>query len=292
MHSIRIAHISDPHFASITYNPNQFFSKRWLGNCNLILFRHKTYQTNHLSYLPELFTSLNVEVVAITGDLTTTSLDKEYNKAKIFVDSFKERNMTTIVLPGNHDMYTKESEKRKRFYHYFPSRASKSKVEIKKLKEGFWWIGLDCAYASNLFLSNGKFTTDIENTLKYSLEQIPSQDCIIMGNHFPLFSTGNMRHDLSGAKRLQSLLKYYPNVKLYLHGHDHIPYLIDKQNEGFPLVFNAGSVSHLPEGSFYLLELSKESCQWQHFNLQNKSDMKNWMVQEKGFFHMSACISS
>lgn len=284
MNSIRIAHISDPHFAAITYNPKQFFSKRWLGNCNLILFRQQTYRTNHLIHLPELFSSLGVDLVAITGDLTTTSLEEEYKKAKIFVDSFKERNMITTLLPGNHDIYTKESEKAKRFYNYFPSPAAEGKIEVKKVKEGFWWIGLDCAYASNLFLSNGKFTNEMENSLRKSLEKISANDSIIIGNHFPLFSTGNMRHDLQGAKRLQALLKEYNNIKLYLHGHDHISYLIDRRNEGMPLVCNAGSVSHLPGGSFYLLELSKEKCCWQHFSLKSEIDKNQWVLQEEKTF--------
>ena len=279
MTSLRIAHLSDPHFATITYHPNQFLSKRWLGNCNLILFRNKIHRTRPLSQLPAFLSSLKVDFVAITGDLTTTSLDEEYAQAKVFVDSFSEHKMVTAVLPGNHDIYTKESERAKRFYHYFPSPASESKVEVKKIKEGFWWIGLHCAYASNLFLSNGTFTTAMEKPLQEALENIPSQDCVIMGNHFPLFSTGNLRHDLQGAKRLQELLKNYPKVKLYLHGHDHIHYAIDRGREGFPLVVNAGSISHLPGGGFYLLELSAQSCLYQHYISETKGN--SWKIQKE-----------
>jgi 3',5'-cyclic AMP phosphodiesterase CpdA len=284
MSVLRIAHFSDPHFASITYHPNQFFSKRWLGNMNLLFFRSKTLRTRQLLDLPELFISLGIDFVAITGDLTTTSLDEEYKQAKVFVDSFIAQGMVTAVLPGNHDIYTKESERAQRFYQYFPSSAVKDKVEVRKIKEGFWWIGLHCAYASNLFLSNGKFTSSMEVSLKNTLDTIPREDCVIIGNHFPLFSTGNMRHDLMGAKKLQEIVKKYPNIKLYLHGHDHVHYIVDKIQEGFPLVLNAGSASHLPGGSFYVLDLSPENCFCKRFSFENKESKNPWSLQEERLF--------
>ena len=121
--SCQIVHISDPHFAAVTYNPMQFLSKRWLGNLNLMLFRNKSYQTDHLMHLPALFKALDVEAVCITGDMASTSRHEEFKLAKKFVDQFREKGMKTFVLPGNHDVYTKGAEREKRFYHYFPSEA-------------------------------------------------------------------------------------------------------------------------------------------------------------------------
>lgn len=267
MNSLRIAHISDPHFASLSFNFNQFFSKRWLGNCNLLLFRSKLHRTDELIQLPKLFSSLQVDLVAITGDLTTTSLDKEYIKAKAFVSSFTDYGLMTVLLPGNHDIYTKGSARAKRFYQYFPSAAAEGKIEVKKIKESFWWIGLDCAYASNLFLSDGKFTAEMKKALEKILVKIPSSDSVIMGNHFPLFSSGNRRHDLQGTQELQKLLQRFPQVRLYLHGHDHVHYIVDKRKEGLPLTFNAGSISHWPERGFYLIDLTEKECHWQRHNL-------------------------
>ena len=80
--SLRIAHLSDPHFSKITYSPRQFLSKRWMGNLNLLLFRNQAYQTQYLWHLPELVESLEVESVFITGDFSSTSLNEEFLEGK------------------------------------------------------------------------------------------------------------------------------------------------------------------------------------------------------------------
>lgn len=277
MSLLKIAHLSDPHFATVTYNPNQFLSKRWLGNCNLLLFRNKTYQTDHLGYLPDLLSSLHFDAVAITGDFTTTSLPEEYQKAKFLVDAIKNKNIKTFVLPGNHDIYTKESERKKRFAQFFPS-SEKNGVEVLEIKKNLFWIGLHCAYASNLFLSDGIFSSVIEQELVQRLDAIPKEAFCIMGNHFPLFTSGNFRHDLRKAKRLQAVLKNFPQVKIYLHGHIHKPAI--RQEPLLPLVLNSGSVAHLPGGTFYSIEIFDTGCNVKRYCLQNDLKLQTWKVDQ------------
>lgn len=275
MSFIKIVHLSDLHFASITYNLNQFLSKRWLGNTNLLLFRNKTYQTDHLNYLPDLFSSLHVDAVVITGDFTTTSLPQEYQKARAFVDLLEKKSLKTFVLPGNHDVYTKEAERNNRFFQFFPTSVEKG-VEVIEIKNNLFWIGLHCAYASNLFLSNGIFSQTIEEELIAKLNALPKEAICIMGNHFPLYSSGNFRHDLKKSKRLQTILKNFPQVKLYLHGHVHTPSF----QEGLPLVLNSGSVSHLPGGTFYSIDLYPTKCRVKRYRLQNTTPLNNWQIDQ------------
>ena len=40
---LRIAHISDLHFAKLSLNPFQIFSKRFIGNANSLLSRKKVF---------------------------------------------------------------------------------------------------------------------------------------------------------------------------------------------------------------------------------------------------------
>lgn len=44
---------------------------------------------------------LSPDLVALTGDLTMSGFEREYKKAKEYVDEFKAK---TIVIPGNHDV--------------------------------------------------------------------------------------------------------------------------------------------------------------------------------------------
>lgn len=258
---MRIAHLSDPHFSKTCFHPSQFLSKRWIGNFNQILSRRHAYQTQHLWHLPELLRSLNVEAVFITGDFSTTSQDEEFSEGQRFVHQFKEKGLPTFVVPGNHDCYLRSIQKHKRFYSFFASDSLRdTRVDKAFLGNGWWYIGLDCAVPSPPFCSYGHFLESTEAFLHETLLTIPERDRVIIANHFPLFTTGRPLHDLKRAQALQTLLKQFRQVTLYLHGHDHQHYIVERQGEGFPLVINAGSCAHKPNGLFFLLDLSEEEC--------------------------------
>jgi 3',5'-cyclic AMP phosphodiesterase CpdA len=271
--ALRIAHLSDPHFSRISYHPRQFLSKRWIGNFNLMFFRQHRYQTEHLLHLPELVDSLKVEAVFITGDFSATSLDEEFSEGKKFASDFKEKGLCTFVVPGNHDCYTKAIEQGKRFYSFFPSNDLRDKrVESFSLGKRWWYIGLDCAVATPPFCSYGIFLESTEKHLKEALLAIPHEDCVVVANHFPLFTTGRPLHDLRRAQELQNVLQAFGQVKLYLHGHDHEHHIADRQSEGFPLVLNCGSCAHRPGGTFYLIDLFEKECLVQRLVYQKEGN--------------------
>lgn len=286
MDSLRFAHLSDPHFSHITLNINQFRTKRWIGNLNLILFRHHAYQTQHLAHLPELFDSLLVEHVCITGDFSSLSLDSEFTEGKAFVDSFSQ---PVCFVPGNHDCYIKEVEKTGRFYDFFHSKDLRNKkVEKKSLGKGWWWVGLDCACATPPFYALGRFYPETEEELERVLLEIPKNERVIVGNHFPLYSNNRPKHDLERSEALQKVLKRHPQVKLYLHGHDHKYYIKDRRAEGLPLVFNSGSAAHKPDGTFYLFDLYEEECLVERLLFRKEKEEFSWVVdwQKRFKYHL------
>lgn len=202
---MRILHFSDPHFSYITFDPKQFLSKQWLGNFNLALFRRNRYQTHHLDKIPQLASQLQVDVVLLTGDMTSTSQIIEFEMARDFVQLFEQ---PIYVLPGNHDMYTKHAEKHKVFYSFFPSDLMQATwIEKHRLTEGWWWVGLDCARANNLLKSNGVFRAKMDQHLEGVLNSIPEKDSIIIGNHFPLYTRSRPAHDTERASVLQDILR-------------------------------------------------------------------------------------
>ncbi len=278
--NLRIAHISDPHFTKVTYSPLQFLSKRWMGNFNYLLFRKKRYQTEHLWTLPHLAASLKVDSVFITGDFSSTSLDEEFTEGKQFAESFQEKGLPTYIVPGNHDCYVRKVQDSRHFFSFFTSDDLKeNRVELRSLGKGWSYIGLDCAVAAPPFCAYGEFFESTENTLKALLNSLPASERVIVGNHFPLYPHNRRFHDLRRADALQNLLKQFPQVKLYLHGHDHGPYIIDRQNEGLPLVLNAGSCGHKPNGTFYLIELADNSCLVESLRYLKDQDGYSWVVE-------------
>ncbi len=279
--SLRLAHLSDPHFARISLHPNQFLSKRWIGNINLILLRSPFYHITPLFHFPDLMDHHQVHAVCCTGDFATTSLPEEFQEAKNFIKDF---NIPVFTVPGNHDCYTKEAEEKKMYYHYFPDHdLEKERVSCKKIKDGWWWIGLDCTLATPPFCAYGKFFSEMHQTLERKLKEIPKSDFVVINNHFPLYPSGDPKHDLRRAKDLQKLLQGFSNVKLYLHGHDHLPYIIERKEQNLPIVFNSGSCARKRGGGFTLLDLNDKGCHYRRFAIK-KSTLFEWDIEAEGNF--------
>ena len=62
--------------------------------------------------------SVNADIAIISGDMTALSLHDEFKMARSSLKPFLV-NQTSFVIAGNHDVYTKSSEKQQRFQRYF-----------------------------------------------------------------------------------------------------------------------------------------------------------------------------
>lgn len=284
MKNLHLCHLSDLHFGYVDLGFKQFLSKKWIGNFNLFLFRKNAFKSKNLESLPSLFKRLNVELLFITGDFSSTASKEEFLSAKQFLELF---STPTLFLPGNHDCYTKKNEKEQTYYKYFNDEngihnfsLKKDKVYGKKIKDGFWGVCLDCALPTPPFNSYGVFTSDMAKKLETILESIPKQDTVIIGNHFPLFPANRPKHDLKNSATLRALLKKY-EVKLYLHGHDHKPYIIDRRNEGYPLVLNSGSSAMVKKGGFYLVDFQDDIMFVNHYFFNQET---GWTPEQKHVF--------
>jgi len=263
---MRIAHISDLHFSKVSFQLNQFSSKRWLGNLNLLFSRKKAFDQDRLFELIPFFKAQKINHLIITGDLTTTSLNSEFDQALQFVKRVEEAEIKVWVLPGNHDHYTKQAYRQKRFYHYFPSDLKEEGVFRIILKKGWWLVGLDTALATSLLSSRGDFNPLLQEKLTQILDDIPKSDKIIMANHFSLFENDGPRKILLRSDSLKNLLLKYPHILFYLHGHSHRHSVADLRPNGLPIILDSGSVSHKQNGSWHLLDISQNECQLDIFN--------------------------
>lgn len=261
---IRIAHISDLHFSKISLSPWQFFSKEWLGNANLLLNRGKEYWNERPFSLLPIFKEKGITHVIISGDLTTSSSHHEYKVAKRFVSELKEAGMTVFLIPGNHDHYTRRSDRERRFYRYFPTpRGSDFTLEAHgvtsfPLTKGWNIVLVDTSLATSLISSNGLFSETIEKNLKSLLGKINPQENILLVNHFPFFQHDLPKRRLIRGERLHEIVSSYPNVQIYLHGHTHRRTIADLRPNSLPLICDSGSTGH-KTGSWNLMELSQES---------------------------------
>lgn len=257
---MRIAHLSDLHFASWDWSVSHFFSKRWLGNLNYLFGRRNHFDHTRLEKIPSLLKSLDVSLVIVTGDLSTTSAPAELCMAKEFISKIEAQGLPVFCIPGNHDHYTRKAYQNRYFYDYFLSSweigdLKESGVTAKKLGHGWWIVGLDTALATSWFHSTGHFTQHIEQALEQILQNIPTGDQILLVNHFPFFQHESPRKRLVRGLDLQKIIEKHPQIKLYFHGHTHRRCIAPLSPSGLPLILDSGSTPARKNGGWNLIEL-------------------------------------
>lgn len=257
---MRLAHISDLHFGKVSLAPSQFFSKRWLGNLNLLLNRRGLFSPGQIYSLLNTFKTHGVTHVLITGDVSTTSDPKEFEKAREFVLTLKRAGFPVYIIPGNHDHYTKRGYKNRLFYRYFPDEVlSQNAVTSLPLADNWTLVLMDTACATPLISSTGYFSPVIETRLRSHLRTIPKDQKILLANHFPYIENEHPRRRLVRGDALKQLLIEHPQIHLYCHGHTHRHILADVRESKLPVTADSGSVSHTKHGSFNLIDLSKDA---------------------------------
>jgi 3',5'-cyclic AMP phosphodiesterase CpdA len=263
---LKIAHLSDLHFSHFVLNPIQFLSKTWIGNANLLLKRGKILQPICAEDFGQFLLKQGVELVLISGDLSTTSQPLEFKKAKNFITSLETMGLKVLAVPGNHDHYTKKAFNKKLFYNFLSNTSCSSFKCFGELKNDLiehycinnqHIILLDLATYTPWFTAYGTFSSKIKERLMDILNTIPKNSPLIVVGHFPIVDKeGVFKHSLKHGDELLDLLKKHPNVT-YLHGHDHKFNVLENKN-GFYQV-DAGSLSDTKKGSFSLIDLEKNS---------------------------------
>lgn len=256
---MKIAHISDIHLWKIGYGLGQFFSKRWLGNANLIAIRRREFPQEAPTHLIEAFEKEGITHVLMTGDYTTTGWAPEFKMARRFANLIEEAGMTLFSLPGNHDVYTRRCAANKEFYRYFPQDELRDTgVCVDLLCEGWHLVRVDTAVANNLYYSTGYFAPEVETRLREALMDIPLGDRVIVASHYPFFQNESPRRILKRGEKLEALLREFPSVEIYTHGHTHRHTVADLRASGLPLILDSGSCTMIGRSTWNLIEIEKQ----------------------------------
>lgn len=284
---MRIAQISDVHFTLSSWNPLRFCGKRLAGMANWLLFRRSKYTREPILALPDLFQKLKVDLILVGGDLTSTSLPKEFIAAQNFFNRFPQRK---IFIPGNHDQYTRRSHRNLRFYRFFQNQRRTVEhpvdffslpehgIEVHRLQKGWWCIALDTAPPTSLTSSNGLFSASVEKHFLEVLQSLPKDERIIVLNHFPFFETDLSLHRLINAERLRAILENFPNICIYLHGHTHRHMIADLRPNRLPLIFDSGCPIQKPQSTWNLIDLTEKGC-----------DISGYLWSENGWEAFRQC---
>src|SRR5205085_424176 len=90
------------------------------------------------------------DAVILTGDLTSLSLPKEFERARAWVETLGPPERVTVI-PGNHDCYTFEAAAHRRFETTFADYLGGSDDPypiVKRLGESVAIVGLSTAIAT------------------------------------------------------------------------------------------------------------------------------------------------
>jgi 3',5'-cyclic AMP phosphodiesterase CpdA len=268
---IKIVHISDLHFSFYTWNPMQIFSKRIIGNLNLLFNRKKTIGLHLLDEFLNEIDQIKPTHVLISGDFTSTSLPSEYEKSILFIQELKKRGIEVFALPGNHDAYTKKAYRKKTFYQElkeclpfkgeFNFSLEEHRVAAFKLTHDLYLVLVDAACYTPLFQSNGSFSFEIQEHLESLLENIPKESKIWLCSHFPFFEHEHPKRVLEGAKNLKALIEKFHQIEIYFHGHTHRQALVDLRENNLPIISDSGSLTLKHRSSYNVIDLKGQSLQ-------------------------------
>lgn len=188
----KVAHLSDVHFGRVssTYVPEA---------------------------LLEAVHASDVDLVAVSGDLTQRAWPWEFRRAAAFLDRFEP---PVLVVPGNHDVYPwwRPFARLSQPLHRFRTHISEN-LRPRFRRDGLAVLGLNSAHGWTI--KNGWIEEDDVEAMHAFYEPLPPGTFKVLVLHHHLLQLGFRRHDI--ARRAQQALRAVEDcgVDLILCGHLH-----------------------------------------------------------------------
>ncbi len=232
--SLVLAHLSDPHIASISdIRARQLTNKRLYGYLKWKLHRSSEHRETILAALQDDLKHSRPDHIAVTGDLTHLSLPAEFRKARQWLQALGPPTDVTVI-PGNHDAYVKTDwnqtvslwidymlSDEARFADHssldmdsiFPSLRIRGRTAL---------IGVCTAQPTAPFLAVGSVGADQMKMLETILARTGKQRLfrVLLIHHPPAPGSVSWRKRLKDSSALCTLLARC-GTELILHGHAH-----------------------------------------------------------------------
>lgn len=247
--TVRIAHITDIHFTE-PVSIGRLSPKRMLGTANQYLRgRRHHFPEDVQRALVDHLLLVNPDVLVITGDLTAQALQSEFEKARRFLQPVLDA-LPTVVMPGNHDLYTWGARDTDRIAAYFGDWMHRDGSIGHFVHDDVDVVALDPNRPTYINASGLVPQAQLDALEAYLAE--PSDRPLVLGLHYPLVDRrgdvyDGSHHGLLNARQVIALLERSPRKPdLILHGHEHHGFR--QEVAGVP-IFNCGSsgYAHMPD---------------------------------------------
>lgn len=205
-------------------------SKRILGTFNLYLKgRKKHFDLRAQRQVVAHTMALKPDVVLITGDLTALALPEEFEAAKADLLPLLE-SVPTLIIPGNHDLYTRGARDDRRCQKVFGAWMGLEAGPVGRLDVGeMTFLGLDPNRPT--LLSSGVVPDDQLEALAKLLDSDELQARTVgLAIHYPLVGPSGRPYSNygHGLLNVDDLVKVLSNSRkrpaFVVHGHKHEGY--------------------------------------------------------------------
>ncbi len=255
---MRVALIGDIHAYRLLVPPWRLVGKRLLGQANLWLNRRHRFDLTLLERLVEHVASIQPDMILMSGDLTTTALEGEFEDVGRVLEPLT-RCVPTVAVPGNHDRYTFTSSRRRVMEATLPQMVPDRWPHFRRLTDRWHLLALDSG-VPRLLNSRGRLGRDQLRHARRQVFDLTSEDGLIVLCHYPVKSPPRALpltwdHRLADSFRLRGLLRRCSARVMYLHGHIHKPWCWQPKGVSDLTYLNAGSpcmtTTKHPQGQGY-----------------------------------------
>lgn len=243
-----VAHLSDPH---VLWAPGRrppwwtFLNKRVLGGLNLLLKRrHPVAQFE--AALDDIAAD-PPDALVVTGDLSNLAYAAEFERARDLLLGCGVPPERVVVIPGNHDAYTRGSVRRRAFERGLAPFLAAEPVRWPRflLLDEILLAATSSAVPTPWFTAYGRLGAEQLEALREGLAA-PATARVVLVHHPPLQANGRPDHRWRGNRDGARLLElcHEAGVDLLLCGHTHRRFQY-RTPEGLRIVC-AGSVTQPP----------------------------------------------
>lgn len=227
---IRVAHFSDLHHFSLAgINPLELLGKRLAGGLNLVLNRARKHDGQLLERLLERLAEVRPDHVVMTGDFTNLALEGEFAAARAYADRVADLlgGIDRVsVIPGNHDAYTEDAVRERRFERafapYLEAVDEPGWPYLKKVGE-LALIGCTTAVPTPFLCASGRLGAEQLARLEVMLARPDLRDRfrVVLIHHPPVRVKGHELRQLEDRRAFGGMIARV-GADLILHGHDHM----------------------------------------------------------------------
>jgi 3',5'-cyclic AMP phosphodiesterase CpdA len=225
---MRLAIIGDIHLFTLKVHPRRLLSRRFMAHSNLLLNRRHRFNHGLLPGLVEHAQSLNPDLVLFSGDVSTSSLESEFEDVmhvvKPLVDAAPQGG---VLVPGNHDRYTFKSRRTRRIENVLQQVMPPQFPHARQLRPGWRLLALDSAIPNKL-MSRGALGKEQFAAARQIIRDTPADEALLVLCHYPCSLPPRVpsawSHDLKENVKLRRELMNCPGRVVFVHGHIHKPW--------------------------------------------------------------------